>query len=187
MWWIESESLRFGLFFVLGLCWASFFAEFCLHRYVFHGWLRNRLLWWPAVTEHIRHHRENFWAPFWIKGLIVVPLLFGLSFLFLGNLGFSCGITFYYCALEALHWSFHNTKPATSFGLYLRRWHFYHHFNNAQTNFSFFALFYDWYFATASLAFEKEMIKVPKSYDIEWLHNKEIVFAPYTEYFQLRE
>jgi 4-hydroxysphinganine ceramide fatty acyl 2-hydroxylase len=175
--------------FVLGLLWASFFAEFLLHRHLFHGrgWLRLKLMWHPAIQEHKRHHLENFWAPFWIKFGIIVPLLFGLSLLFswplFSSAGFSWGVTLYYILVELGHWSLHNVEPSTRFGLYLRKWHFHHHFNDATSNFSFFALFYDVLFSTYT---SPSMIKVPSSYEVPWLHDGKQIFRKYRADFQLR-
>src|ERR1700747_1560742 len=111
-----------------GVAWCALFGEYLLHRFVFHGSLGRKVLFWhPAIDEHVKHHKGSFFAPFWIKAYVVVPLLFVCSWLVASWLFatvvdpffFAAGLTGYYALFEAMHWMMHSTAPSTRLGLRL--------------------------------------------------------------------
>lgn len=186
----SSQAKMHGLLqFILGIIWASFFSEYALHRFVFHSsWLHRLLRWSPPVQEHIRHHREPFFAPWWIKLLAVVPALLIVPYFVIGGY-FGIALTIYYVALEAAHWMMHMTKPSTALGLWFRRYHFHHHFISPNRNFGFVAgASYDYLFNTNSEKFnDASIISIPDYYEIPWLHDGVQIEAEFTQYFLLKK
>lgn len=172
--------------FLLAVLWASFFSEYALHRWLFHGARSVVLLRsLPPVQEHVRHHVDGFFAPSWIKAVFVVPPLFIVPWLVTGSIGFAAGLAAYYVSLEALHWMMHWTAPATAIGLYLRRSHFHHHFSDARVRFGFtLGLVWDVMFGT--LAPMEERVAVPRHYPVPWLHDGNHVNEKYAAHFRLK-
>ena len=177
-----------GAAFFLGLAWASFFSEYLLHRWVFHNaWLRARVRA-PPIQEHVRHHFAPYFAPFWIKAVFVVPPLLVVPYVILGSWGFALGLTWYYVFLELMHFSMHWTAPSTTLGLQLRKYHLYHHFVDATSNFGFVGgIVYDWLLGSSGSGYRSDMVvPVAANYAIPWLHDGERILSPYEAHFRLK-
>ncbi len=175
-----------------GFAWFSLFGEYLLHRFVFHGRLGQVLKVLPPIAEHKRHHLGPFFAPWVIKIAIVTPLMLILTTLFVHLLlgrflqpfSFSVGLTGGYVALEILHYSIHNTRPTTSFGMFIRKHHFHHHFVSNRTNFGFVVgIMFDLIFGTFS---SELIVSVPTSYEIVWLHDRKSIFKGFGQDFALK-
>jgi hypothetical protein len=184
--------MDFVLSFLLGVFWFVLFGEYLLHRLVFHGrvssWLRL-----PPIMEHKRHHASNFFAPFWIKAYLVVPLMFTFAALIVSHLplfglngvAFAAGVTVSYAALELLHYSFHNTAPSTSVGLFFRKHHFAHHFESPASNFGFAGgILLDLAFGT--FVYARGVVAVSPGYHMAWLHDGKTVKPEFAAHFRLK-
>jgi hypothetical protein len=140
-----------------------------------------------------RHGRGPFFAPVWIKACIVVPLLFVCSWLavrwlvpWLHALSFAAGLTVYYASFEALHYTMHTTPPSTWLGLRVRQIHFAHHFSRVDSNFGFVGgIVFDW--LVFGTLVEPELIRIPKRYEMPWLHNGTEVKKEYQSMFALQD
>ena len=177
---------------VAGVAWCALFGEYLMHRAVLHGTLFS---WHPAVREHVRHHRQPFFAPLMIKAGIVVPLLFLGAWAaahvvlgrFLSGFAFAVGVAGYYALFEVVHWSFHVHAPSTRWGLLLRKHHFFHHFCNTTKNYGFLAgIVFDVLLGTETDS-KQQRVLVSRRYAIDWLHDGTTIRPEYAEEFEFRD
>ena len=123
--------MAFIIAFGLGVMTWSF-LEYAIHR-----WLGHFKRFQPNFfsKEHLQHHSKgNYFAPLKKKMLMVgigfkvsLPiawLIFGFQ---LGTAWLS-GLFLMYLTYEWVHWRFHNHEGIGVYGRYLRRHHFFHHF-----------------------------------------------------------
>jgi hypothetical protein len=178
----------FGSSFLSGVAWCCLFGEYLLHRFVLHGGFAFH----PAVIEHRRHHVGPFFAPWWIKIFIVVPLMlfFGwlASWLLIGHFvspfAFALGLTLYYILFEALHYMMHFSAPTSRLGLVLRKHHFVHHFVRADRNFGFLlGVLFDFVFEGR---IAPDVCEVSPNYKIDWLHDGKSIKPQFKGDFALK-
>ena len=126
------------------------FAEYVLHRWIFHA----RLPLSPLSSEHIAHHgdpaatspvkRSLAYVATIAVGVAVGAVLVGGSLGIAIAFGWAIGDVGY----ELLHWRAHHRRPATAFTRYLQRRHMAHHFGGLHGNFGVTTPFWDTVFRT---------------------------------------
>lgn len=145
-------------------------AEYLLHRFLGH----DRRTWPnPFAAEHTRHHSEgDYFAPAWKKAvvaIVAVPAVTALAALVLGlELGAVYGVAFVamYVTYEVVHRRCHTHRGLGSYGRYLRRHHFHHHFGDPQTNHGVTSPVWDFAFGTWQAP---GRIRVPAKLQMRWL------------------
>lgn len=169
--------MKFFFSFVLGgLFWQ--FAEFSIHRYLGHVVKFNNLF----KIEHDRHHREtNYFSPLIYKLLSAIPIsatMIGIIQLFTPinlAISFTIGFVSLYLWYEFIHWALHIFPPLTSYGHFIRKHHFTHHFVNPKKNHGVTIPLFDHLFGTY---LEIKQIKVPKKSAMSWLINAKNEIKP---------
>jgi hypothetical protein len=114
------------------------FAEYGLHRFVFHWRPRYKLLRRIYYYVHEHHHRYQEWDRLLAPPLMSLPLfalISGVTYLTMGMvlpLGPMCmimaGFGIGYLVYDYTHLYIHFAKPKTRWGRFLRRCHLQHHF-----------------------------------------------------------
>jgi len=158
--WRSIEVERLGMTAVAGLGAAGLvvwsFAEYVLHRFVFHlapttpG--RRRL----QFVLHGIHHEDPHDATRWLMppapALLGAAALFLLFRIVLGPVwvqpcfaGFLVG----YLTYDYTHWAVHHAAVPTPLGRYLRRRHMLHHFAAPDACWGVTSPLWDWVFGTA--------------------------------------
>lgn len=149
------------------LLWT--FLEYMIHRFLGHEVSGRNFF----KVEHSMHHSKgNYFAPWWKKCLVAFPvalLSFGLARLFTSNgesLAFTLGFTGMYLTYEVVHYLIHIIPPITSYGRFLRKHHFSHHFQDPKSNHGVTSPLWDHVFGT----FKKvQGVKVPRKLAARWL------------------
>jgi sterol desaturase/sphingolipid hydroxylase (fatty acid hydroxylase superfamily) len=129
-----------GLFLLGVLAWT--FAEYILHRYVFH-WIndtpRGKRI--HFLLHGVHHDFPND------KDRLVMPLLTSVPFavifysLFIGLLGVRFGEPIFagfvlgYLGYDGTHYAVHHFRPKTRVGKWVRRHHMLHHHNDHEGGF----------------------------------------------------
>lgn len=156
------------------------FAEYCLHRYLGHEHKGKNFF----KKEHLIHHGKiNYFAPFYKKAIfaLIVSLLLVLVLQFIFSLQstilFVVGFVGMYLLYEFTHFSYHTMHPSRLF-IKLRQRHFYHHFNNPNSNYGVTTNFWDRVFGT--FVYVNEPVKVPRRMAGSWLLTER-----YQSYFKL--
>ena len=165
---MSPTALTLALAFAIGaLGWTL--AEYLLHRFLMHA-MRGKGL---ASREHLTHHaRRDYFAEAAQKALfsvaatiVMVPvsaLLLGLPHALVLQAGFLGMYLFY----EWLHRRAHTHPPRGTYGRWLRRHHFHHHFGRPLLNQGVSTPFWDYVFRTNV---EPGMIRVPRRMAMRWL------------------
>ncbi|MEL7209495.1 MAG: sterol desaturase family protein [Actinomycetota bacterium] len=147
------------------------FMEYVLHRFAFHE--RRGANY--GSREHLRHHAKRdytvdtqvlAWVGVLIVGLGVLNV--GARLLFGPLVGWSFGIGFVvgYFTYEWLHAAAHLWAPRTSYGHWLRRHHFHHHFAEPLRNHGVTIPLWDHVFGTYS---PSDTVTVPRRLAMRWL------------------
>ena len=176
-------------FIAVGLGAAAWtFLEYVLHRFLGHD---RRTFPNPFASEHTRHHSEgNYFAPTWKKALtallafaIVVTLATGAAGLLYGPV-FAAAFVTMYATYEVIHRRVHTHPGFGAYGRYLRRHHFYHHFENPRKNHGVTSPFWDVVFGTLE---SPEQIGVPQRLAMRWLVDPDTgqVRAEHRPFYQL--
>jgi sterol desaturase/sphingolipid hydroxylase (fatty acid hydroxylase superfamily) len=137
-------------------------VEYWLHRTLGHKPGKN-----PFTKEHLKHHFiKNYFAPKSekLKAAVIVVLLIGIL---TRSPAYSISFTLTYLYYEYVHFSLHVKNGKTMIGKYLRRHHFYHHFEDKQKNHGVTSPIWDRVFGT--FASKKGAIEVPSKYFLEWM------------------
>ncbi len=145
------------------------FLEYILHRFLGH-WKQGKN---GFTQEHLRHHRTvDYFAPAYKKALAAVVVVGAsstlFSFLFGLTLGlaFSIGLSSMYIAYEVVHRRCHTHAPKGFYGRWVRKHHFYHHFESPKMNHGVTSPIWDLVFGThRSVA----QIKVPRKLATDWM------------------
>ena len=153
-------------------CASWSLAEYCIHRWAGHD-KRFRPNFFEV--EHTRHHaRGNYFAPSWKKAAaaaVVLALVAPIASFAVGPaLGFTYAVGFagFYGTYEWVHRRAHNHAGFGAYGRYLRRHHFWHHFENPKANHGVTSPIWDFVFRTHEVP---EVIRVPKKLAMAWLIN----------------
>lgn len=164
------------------------FAEYCLHRFVFHGPRGGGI----GAREHRRHHVEvDYFAPWWQKGLAALgatAVMLPLSGLVAGallGLAFTAGFISMFLLYEVLHRRAHTHPPRGRYGRWLRRNHFAHHFTDSRQNQGVTTPLWDVVFGTG---LPSTRIRVPRQLAMPWLVRTDgEIAAAFAGDYELRE
>jgi sterol desaturase/sphingolipid hydroxylase (fatty acid hydroxylase superfamily) len=125
--------------------------------------------------EHTRHHaRGNYFAPSWKKivtalaALALVALLAAFVVGFRLGLPYAIGFAGFYMTYERVHRRAHTHAGTGPYARFLRRHHFWHHFENPKANHGVTSPIWDYVFGTRE---SPKMIHVPRKLAMEWLVN----------------
>ncbi len=150
------------------------FLEYVFHRWAgHHPTFRKKNFFGP---EHTRHHSEgDYFTAGWKKGAaaVVVLTLVGVpTFVAFGIYGiaYAVGLAGFYACYEAFHFRAHSHAGITAYGRYMRRHHFFHHFENTAANHGVTSPIWDVVFGTYEPA---SMIRVPRKLQMVWLADPE--------------
>lgn len=157
-----SSAGKLILVFLAGMFFWTFF-EYLAHRYLFH-WVANsgraqRFIY----TLHGNHHhyprdkQRLFMPP--IPSLIIASVVFGLTYLVLGNNSFIFfpGFIFGYLMYGSMHYAIHAWNPPFKWMKGLWRNHHLHHYKNEHNGFGVSSTLWDHVFGTMfDLKREKE-------------------------------
>ena len=161
--------LSIGIAAFLGVVTWSF-LEYTLHRFLGHD---RRTMPNFFSVEHTRHHSEgNYFAPAVKKAgaalgatLITLPLALLVVEPVIGGV-FTAAFVAMYVTYEIVHRRAHTHAGIGSYGRYLRRHHFHHHFGNPKANHGVTSPVWDFVFGT----FESPLvIRVPEKLAMRWL------------------
>jgi sterol desaturase/sphingolipid hydroxylase (fatty acid hydroxylase superfamily) len=154
------------LFICLGIfCWT--FAEYAMHRFIFH--LPINTDWAKKISYIIHgiHHRDpkdplRLVAPPIMSGsigiicILIFFQLFGTNHFF----SFTFGFTLSYLCYDYLHWMLHHSKSKNKLIYYLRRNHAIHHHHNPPRRFGVTSPLWDFIFNTYTLkTLDKKSLK----------------------------
>lgn len=137
----------FGLF-----SWT--FAEYCLHRWVFHWEPRSERLRKFFYPMHQLHHDVQEWDRLVAPPMMAVPLalaLFALFYMLLGTptlFPFYGGFLIGYLAYDYIHFYTHFVTPKSAIGKGLRKRHLQHHFAAEDAWYGVSSPFWDYVFRT---------------------------------------
>jgi sterol desaturase/sphingolipid hydroxylase (fatty acid hydroxylase superfamily) len=155
---------------ILGILFWTF-LEYVIHRFLLHKKGASN----PATDEHLRHHRQgNYFAPFWKKllaslsALVIFSLIVCLAVDFVHGILFSAGIAGMYLIYEITHMRLHARAPLISYGMIIRKHHFYHHFGNPKKNHGVTVRFWDRVFGTFEHTLT-DTVNVPRKMVLPWL------------------
>lgn len=145
-----------GLLFLGAITWTL--IEYGLHRYLFH-WAppaSSKFLQQMMFLIHGVHH-DYPWDP---DRLVIPPLVSGLigavlwlptKWVFGAPMHYSyfAGIVLGYVIYDIGHYAWHNLKPRTALGRYLRSYHLVHHFKTPLRRYGVSSPVWDYVFGTA--------------------------------------
>ena len=146
-----------------------------LVEYVFHRWLGHDPRFRPNFfgKEHTRHHSKgDYFTPFRVKLLqaTVVGAFLTLPAALIGGWAhgglFVLGLVGMYLVYEGCHYYAHVSAGHGPYGRWMRRHHFYHHFENPKVNHGVTSPFWDLVFGTYRTV---ETVRVPQRLKMRWL------------------
>lgn len=164
-------------------------AEYCIHRWAGHD-ARFRPNFFER--EHTRHHaRGNYFAPSWKKlaaALVVLALVAPIAAAIVGpelGLTYAAGFAGFYLSYEVIHHRAHASSGFGPYGRWLRRHHFWHHFENPRANHGVTSPIWDYVFRTREAP---NVIRVPRKLAMVWLVDPATndVHAEFAEQYALR-
>ena len=162
------------------------FVEYVMHR--FNGHEAKGKTRFSA--EHLKHHaQQGYFTALSYKisrGAGLGLLLIGVAFLVAGPFGVALALGFAggYVLYEWFHWRSHVAPPRTSYGRWVRRHHFYHHFHDPRANHGVLTSLWDHVFGTFV---RPEKIKVPAALALPWLIDDEgEIRAPFRDDYWIR-
>lgn len=136
----------------------------------------------PFAREHIRHHVEgDYFAPGWKKlaaALLIFVLVAGPATFLAGfwlGVAYVGGLVGFYLFYEILHRLEHTSAGFGSYGRWVRRHHFYHHFVDARFNHGVTLPIWDFVFGTYR---KPGVIPVPPRLMMSWLGDPETGIKP---------
>ena len=114
-------------------------AEYVIHGQAGHVHARGGNIF---AVEHVRHHATtHYFASSWLKvgaaaatSAVLAPLAGAVLGRRRGG-AFTAGFVAMYVGYEVLHRRAHTHPPKTSYGRWLRKHHFYHHFHKPAANY----------------------------------------------------
>lgn len=149
--------------------WAWTFAEYAIHNWVGHlGKGRNEF-----SREHLAHHRDgNYFAPARKKARMAALVIAAVGPLAVVVAGWTAGAAFTtsfvatYLGYEWLHRRCHTHAPTGPYGRWVRKHHFYHHFNSPRRNHGVTTPLWDLVFGTYA---RTDRVRVPAKHAMSWL------------------
>lgn len=156
-------SFTFNIFMtIMGIVsWGL--AEYCLHRFVFHGedtWMKNIKCNGPIYAFHFMIHGVHHAFPQDAMRLVFPPALGHLLFYFVfwlplymvpNQIKFPwyMGIYIGYVSYDLMHYAFHHSNPAEgTFFKEMKTYHMQHHYKHGQVGFGVSQKFWDKVFGT---------------------------------------
>jgi sterol desaturase/sphingolipid hydroxylase (fatty acid hydroxylase superfamily) len=144
-------------------------------EYVFHRWLGHDPRFRPNFfsVEHTQHHSQgDYFTPFRVKlahatlvgCALTVPA--GLVGGWAHGAAFVIGLVGAYLGYELVHFWAHVSKGHGPYGRWMRRHHFYHHFENPKVNHGVTSPLWDLVFGTYRPV---EAVRVPRRLEMRWL------------------
>lgn len=144
-----------GVLFLGVLTWSL--LEYALHRFFFHLEPGHSQFAQQAMFLIHGVHHDYPWDP---DRLVIPPLVSGLlgallwvptGWIFGAPMHYSyfAGIVIGYVIYDLGHYAWHNLKPRTALGRYLRAYHLVHHFKTPQRRYGVSSPLWDYVFGTA--------------------------------------
>lgn len=131
------------------------FAEYLLHRFVFHYHPKSAFLKRVLYLVHGIHHDDPGDATRLVMppapALILAAFFYGVFFLLLGPVYAKPFFSFFvmgYLIYDYTHFAIHHIKPRTRVGRYLRRYHLVHHFSESEAKWGVSSPLWDFIFKT---------------------------------------
>ena len=161
---LTHVGIFIGIFLAGFVFWT--FAEYILHRFVFHYINETKFVQRFHYSVHGYHHdypRDEtrvFMPP--LPGIVLSSLFFGLYYLIMGKYGFAFAAGFIsgYLTYASIHWSTHRFKPPKSkFFKLLWRHHNLHHFRHSDKAYGVSSPLWDYVFGTMPPKKEKNRNK----------------------------
>lgn len=177
-------------FFVAGLLGVMTWSllEYFLHRFLGHD---RRTMPNFFSVEHTRHHSVgDYFAPAWKKGLAALAFFLVVGPAASAWVGPAIGLTYavalvsMYVAYEVVHRRAHTHPGFGPYGRYVRRHHFYHHFEDPRSNHGVTSPIWDLAFGTFQ---RPEKIRVPSKLKMQWLCDPSTgeIRAPFARFYEL--
>ncbi len=153
-----------------GVAWTA--AEYGLHRFAMHE-VRGKGL---ASKEHLSHHADvTYFSPTSKKllsaastGSVVLPIAWAT----IGKhraLAFTAGMLTAYAGYEVAHRRTHTHPPTNTFGRWMRKSHFHHHFGAPMRNFGVTSPVWDVLLGTYE---PPEIVTLPRRMAPNWMLDK---------------
>ncbi|MGY9073993.1 MAG: sterol desaturase family protein [Acidimicrobiales bacterium] len=178
------KGVSIALMFTAGvLTWT--FAEYCLHRWMFHP---RRMRWWkrPTASEHLAHHSAPVvTSPAKRIGALTltaagaVPAALMIVMLWphqvtaaVAGWAFGAGWVFGYTTYELVHWRSHHIDTRSKWTTGIRLRHFAHHFTHVRSNYGITVTWWDRAFGTYRPVGVTEAVTVPQRHAPTWLVNQ---------------
>lgn len=164
------------------------FLEYLLHRFLGH-WKHGKN---DFTREHLRHHREtHYFAPARKKAAAAavavgtLALILGLLLGWLQGACMALSVGIMYLAYEVIHKRAHTHSPAGAYGRWLRKHHFYHHFNDPKMNHGVTTPLWDMVFGTNVTP---DVVVVPGRSALRWLVDQQGEILPqFSSDYKFRE
>jgi 4-hydroxysphinganine ceramide fatty acyl 2-hydroxylase len=162
-------SLSLSITFIVGV------VTWTLVEYIFHRWLGHDPRFRPNFfsVEHTRHHSQgDYFTPFRVKLIQagVVGAILTLPAAFIGGWAhggiFVFGLVGMYLVYEGCHFYAHTSAGHSPYGRWMRRHHFYHHFENPKVNHGVTSPIWDFVFGTYRPV---KTVRVPRALKMRWL------------------
>lgn len=151
---IATVTLQETLFGIIAGVLAWTLAEYFVHRFLFHGERKMKLLQKLQYFMHGYHHSrprdpERLVLPFILTLPMSIGLYFGLSLLLKSYVSaVSAGVLLGYICYDVSHYVIHRLQPRTRFGKFRREYHYHHHFKEQTKCFGVTSPFWDYVFRT---------------------------------------
>ena len=131
--------------------------EYLLHRFVFHyepgdkKWKQELMFLIHGIHHDYPWDADRLVMPPSVSALIAVILWFPTQWIVPGALhnAYFAGIIAGYVWYDLGHYAWHNLKPRTALGRYLRSYHLIHHFKTPNTRYGVSTPLWDYVFGTA--------------------------------------
>jgi sterol desaturase/sphingolipid hydroxylase (fatty acid hydroxylase superfamily) len=149
-----------------GLMVAGFvlwtFAEYMLHRYVFHfigpqGWKRRFQFIFHGVHHDFPQDAARLVMPLGVSVPIGLVFYLLMSAALPGPMAVAmmCGFGIGYLTYDGIHYATHHARMKSRLGKYLKRYHMVHHFTGLEGMWGVSSPVWDWIFGTAEDLREK--------------------------------
>lgn len=149
------------------LAWSL--TEYLLHRFLGHVFIfKNKFR-----SEHQKHHFKVGHYTSTKEKILVAFVVLVMTFSFASlAIGFVLGTIFtaiftaMYLIYESIHRRIHEKAPRNAFGRFIRKHHFYHHFDDQYQNHGVTSPIWDFVFLTYKKA---EIVNIHKNFKMKWL------------------
>lgn len=148
---LKESVIHLLLMMLVGLIiWTL--IEYLVHRFIFHGRSTNRKVQKFRFFMHGYHHQYPTDKNRLVLPIVITLPIILLIFVIISRLGVGfgllAGMTLGYVLYDGTHYMIHRSNPKNKILLYLKRYHFYHHFKNSECCFGVTSPFWDYPFKT---------------------------------------